>query len=211
MQMYIKTKHNIMPAAEIVLRINSLPIPLQTKIRSYRSIIKQQCRIEGLSLLVKVLENNKLDSNKYSLANLKYNRFGKPYFDNQINFSISYSDKFVFFGFVRKGLIGIDVEKVEKIEYEIYESFFTPKEWNLISNSPFAASLFLKYWTRKEAVSKTLGYGSFLEFCEFEVIEDLIAIKGIRLRIETQFLVEKYWLSVATNISYKGAFNLIYL
>ncbi|MFI0490130.1 4'-phosphopantetheinyl transferase family protein [Flavobacterium sp.] len=209
MQIYIKTNHIGMHKDEIICKISTLSIFLQNKISSYNSLQKQQGRIEALLLLEKVLKENQLNEDKYNLEHLKYNKYGKPFFDTEIDFSISYSDEWVFLGFVKNGIIGIDVEKEKQIDYTLYKDYFTANEWDIISSNILPESLFLKFWTRKEAVAKALGYGAFLEFSDFEVIENLVTIKGISLRIETQFIGDKYWLSVATNIIYDGEFSLI--
>ncbi len=211
MQIYKKANHYVMHKDEIDAKLSLLPIPIQNKIKRYNSLEKQQSRIEGIELLKQVLIKNQFDANKHDLEYLKYNKYGKPFIDVQIDFSISYSNEWVFLGFIKNGLIGIDVEKETKIDFAIYKDFLTTKEWDFISKSVLPQSLFLKFWTRKEAVTKALGYGAFLEFRDFEVIEDLIIIEGITLHIETQFIEEKYWFSVATNRSYEGEFSLIYL
>ena len=86
-----------------------------------------------------------------------------------------------------------------KTDYSVYKDFFTKREWDLITSNAFPESIFFRLWTRKEAVAKALGYGAFLEFNTFEVIEDLISVKSILLKLETQFIDENYWLSIATN------------
>ncbi len=211
MQIYIKRNHIGMPKDEIICKISTLPNFLQHKIRSYNSVQKQQGRIKGLLLLEKVLMEHQLNENKYRLAHLKYNKHGKPFFDASFDFSISYSEENVFLGFVKNGIIGIDVEIEKQIDYTLYKDYFTSKEWDVISNNTSPESLFLKFWTRKEAVAKALGYGAFLEFSTFEVIEDLVTIEGISLRLETQIIEDLYWFSVATTSSYEGEFSLNYL
>jgi 4'-phosphopantetheinyl transferase len=208
MQIYINTNHIGMHKDEIICKISTLSSFLQNKISRYNSLQKQQGRIEALLLLEKVLMDNELNGEKYSLEHLKYNKYGKPFFDTEIDFSISYSEESVFLGFVKNGIIGTDVEKDKKIDYTIYKDFFTAKEWNIISNNVSPESLFFKFWTRKEAVVKALGYGAILEFSDFEVLENFVTIKGISLRIETQFIAEKYWLSVVTNSGYEGEFTI---
>jgi len=199
MQIYKKRNCLVIDNEDINNRTSLLPLHLQNKIRSYTVLQKQQNRIEGLALLEQALIENQLFSDNFNLNHLKYTKYGKPFLDNKIDFSISYSNESVFLGFILNGIIGIDVEKQMKTDYTVYKDFFTKREWDLITSNAFPESIFFRLWTRKEAVTKALGYGAFLEFNAFEVIEDSISVKDILLNLETQFIDENYWLSIATN------------
>ena len=199
MQIYKKRNCLVIDIEDINNRTSLLPLHLQNKIRSYTVLQKQQNRIEGLALLEQALIENQLFLDNFNLKHLKYTKYGKPFLDNKIDFSISYSNESVFLGFILNGIIGIDVEKQMKTDYSVYKDFFTKREWDLITSNAFPESIFFRLWTRKEAVAKALGYGAFLEFNTFEVIEDLISVKSILLKLETQFIDENYWLSIATN------------
>ena len=199
MQIYKKRNCLVIDNEDINNRTSLLPLHLQNKIRSYTVLQKQQNRIEGLALLEQALIENQLFSDNFNLNHLKYTKYGKPFLENKIDFSISYSNESVFLGFILNGIIGIDVEKQMKTDYTVYKDFFTKREWDLITSNAFPESIFFRLWTRKEAVTKALGYGAFLEFNTFEVIEDSISLKDITLKLETQFIDENYWLSIATN------------
>ena len=90
---------------EIDKKISKLPTFMQEKILICKSLLKQQQRIEGLELLEKAFQDNKLvfDYNK-----IKYSKQGKPFVVNSIEFSISYSNNNVGLGLIFKKFIGVD-------------------------------------------------------------------------------------------------------
>ena len=177
---------------EIDFRISLLPIHFQNKILKYASLQKQQQRLEGLKLLEKIFLDNNL-----SLNDLQFNKNSKPFVNDKVDFSLSYSNKNVVLGFIKNGKIGVDLEEIKPINLSDFKDYFTKIELSLITNSNKIDTNFCKLWTRKEAVSKALGLGAFLDFKSFEVLENEIYINNKRIRISSELISEKYWLSKA--------------
>ncbi|MGE2643814.1 4'-phosphopantetheinyl transferase family protein, partial [Escherichia coli] len=103
---------------------------------------------------------------KYSISNeeieFKNNLYGKPYLHNFSNFefNVSHSGDWVVCA-VDKFSIGIDVELIKPIEFEIAKSFFAEAEYNdLLSIEPLRKlDYFYDLWTIKESYVKVLGEG----------------------------------------------------
>lgn len=170
---------------EINKKLALLPQFLQNKISNYANTKKKQQRIEGLALLTTALKNNKMDEN--FINSIYYNVYGKPFISTEIDFSISYSHTTTVLGFIKNGVIGVDVEQIRIIEGTVYKDYFTNKEWEFMNQKGFSEVTFFKLWTRKEAVVKAIGKGAFIDFNLIEVIEDSIIIEDKILYLTTRF------------------------
>lgn len=183
---------------QINIKLLLLSDHLQNKISNYSSNEKKQQRIDGLALLAKALKNNKIDENAINL--IYYNAYGKPFISTEIDFSISYSHTTTVLGFVKKGLIGVDVEQIRTVNCTLYKDYFTNKEWEFMVQNSFNDTVFFKLWTRKEAVVKAIGKGILFDFNLIEVIDDSITIDDKKLYLTTEFS-ENYCLSCASTDS----------
>lgn len=114
------------------------------------------------SLLGKILLMEGLADMGYkdmTIDRIKMNEYGRPYFQEKIDFNISHSANAVVCAITDKGKIGIDIEKKSVIELDDFKKFLRPEEWILLKSSPEPLSLFYELWTRKEAVIKAIGKG----------------------------------------------------
>lgn len=191
MEIYKKNDGVLMSNEDINKKLALLPVFQQNKIENYASLQKKQQRIEGLELLATALKNNNIDESL--IHSIYYNAFGKPFISSEIDFSISYSLTTTVLGFLKNGIIGVDVEQIKTIDFNVYKEYFTTNEWEFINKSLFSTSTFFKFWTRKEAVAKALGKGAFLEFNSIEVIEDILLIEDKRLYLTTTFEEQFCW------------------
>jgi len=101
------------------------------------------------------------------------NRYGKPYLQeySTINFNISHSKDFVVCVIDDKP-IGIDIEKVNQIEYkDIAKNFFTTSEYNYIikKNLDIEINKFYEIWTLKESYIKCCGKGLSIPLKSFSI------------------------------------------
>ncbi|RUT68630.1 hypothetical protein D0817_19925 [Flavobacterium cupreum] len=135
--------------------VSSLPDEMQEKIEKFRRWQDAHSFLYGKLLLKEgMLKLGYQDS----LAFMKKNEYGKPYFSyDSFSFNISHSEDYVVcvISTDEKEKIGIDIEKIKTINREDYSSVFTPLEKNDITSDQH----FYKYWTRKEAVIKADGRG----------------------------------------------------
>jgi len=90
--------------------------------------------------------------------------YGKPYLkSNNIYFNLSHSGEWVVLAISEKYKIGIDIEKIDTINYYNFENCFNSQEWKNIINSNNIIHKFYKYWTWKESIIKADGRGLSIE------------------------------------------------
>jgi 4'-phosphopantetheinyl transferase len=97
-----------------------------------------------------------------------YDAFGKPRLTRELpltslSFSVSHSNDWGLFGFVRGHKIGVDLERVcTEIEVEdLAKRYFSPNEFKRLRSLPVdqRREAFYRGWTRKEAYLKGRGEG----------------------------------------------------
>ena len=97
-----------------------------------------------------------------------YNAFGKPYVagtttSSSVNFSVSHSNDYCLFGFVRGHRIGVDLERIHtEVEFEdLARRYFSKSEFQKLCSLPAGQrrEAFYCAWTRKEAYLKGQGEG----------------------------------------------------
>jgi 4'-phosphopantetheinyl transferase len=106
---------------------------------------------------------------------IEYEKSGKPYFGDIpcLFFSISHSFPFYAVAFSDTP-VGIDIEKIRKINPKIAERMFSEKEKEYCVNDDLR---FLETWTKKEAYSKCSGKGIAEGFRTFDVFDPAISEK----------------------------------
>nr|WP_315423529.1 4'-phosphopantetheinyl transferase superfamily protein [uncultured Pedobacter sp.] len=101
-----------------------------------------------------------------------FNKFGKPKLKNEaIEFNISHAGDIVLISILKGSPIGVDVELNEERIDESLVQFLHKDEiidLEMVSSAEFSA-LFYRCWTRKEAVSKALGFGLSLPLDSFRI------------------------------------------
>ena len=88
--------------------------------------------------------------------------------------------------------IGIDVERIKRVDITDYKAVFTPDEFRLINESSQPLEAFFHFWTRKEAVMKADGRGFYLNPETFSAVSDCIAIAGYKWRVKKLPFPEGY-------------------
>lgn len=98
----------------------------------------------------------------FNLGVLQTGKNGKPYFASpkHIHFNISHSGKYIVCG-VSTSEIGIDVERIRRVNLRIAERYFSEREMNdlLQLNEDERMEYFITLWTIKEAYLKSIGRG----------------------------------------------------
>lgn len=102
-----------------------------------------------------------------------YNEHGKPQLQNDLCFSVSYSQSLALICFSAKQEVGVDIEKIQFIQdfLEIAERFFSKVEYDFLNNAEDDLKLktFFQLWTQKEAFIKAIGQGLFYPLDQFTV------------------------------------------
>jgi 4'-phosphopantetheinyl transferase len=137
--------------------------------RFYR-IEDQQRALIGDVLIRYLLCNKLLLANKELI--FAKTEFGKPFLvnDHKIHFNISHSGEWVL-GAVHNLPVGVDVEKIRPVEYQIAARFFSKSEYFNLMNKEGRDKLeyFYEIWTLKESYIKAVGKGLSIPLESFSI------------------------------------------
>jgi 4'-phosphopantetheinyl transferase len=126
------------------------------------------------------------------LIRFKSSQFGKPSLDpsggnSVIRFSMSTSGDYGLYAFSIASELGVDIEQQRHVPdaTRIARSYFTQKESDLIGHRESSARdrLFLRLWTRKEAVVKGEGGGLSIPLNKFDVSDESSPANGVKVSL----------------------------
>ena len=136
-----------------------------------------------------------------------FNEFGKPYLNHIKGFSynLSHSGKWVVIAYGRTE-IGIDIEKIQTVEENIFDRYFTEEEINYIRTTVEKEhkKRFTQIWTLKESYIKYLGTGLSTELHSFSVnalegvVRDQADGNPKGLKLKSYLFDTDYYLSVCS-------------
>ncbi len=173
-----------------------LPEDFQNKIKS-QPLLKQIQRLTALALLSKM--SLEVYPSQNVLNALKTNFHGKPYIDDELQFSFSYTTKKVAIAVASKSPIGIDLVMVSTLSILDFEDYFTQQEFQFIQKNENPLMAFYKLWTRKEAVIKCLGKGFYIDLNAFDCSNNEFFLEHKKLHLKT-FAFENHILSIASEV-----------
>jgi len=143
--------------------------------------------------------------------NLVFGEKGKPHIGNlsNVHFNISHSGHYVVCA-VSSTEIGIDVERVRKVNLRIAERFFSPSEIHDLMALPEESRMhyFITLWTIKESYLKAIGRGLTQHLNSFTIVKngDSYLLTGNKeaegYGIETQQLDHDYMMAVCAPLPY---------
>jgi len=178
-----------------------LSLSEQSRISKFHDWKDAQATLIGKILINKVIEDlgiNKEDSK------ILYNDYGKPFFQkSQFHFNISHSGNVVVCAFGDEE-IGVDIEEIREVDFDLFKSCFTLQEWCEIQSSRDKCLKFYDLWTKKEAAIKLVGKGFALSPDSFDVsknrtiIEDKIA-HFIKIDLNSNYLCHLASHAISTN------------
>jgi len=152
---YTEIKHQ-WSDPELVDKLALLPESLRQEALRKRQWMDMQLSVCGKLLLLELLKEY---NSKNSLADLQYNEYRRPCFDCRPDFNIAHSGNIVICAITDEGQIGIDIEQINELDFADFTDFFTPNEWHHINNYLNKFDGFYNFWTKKEAVLKSIGSG----------------------------------------------------
>jgi len=152
-----------------------------------------------LGKLLVYLAYNIIEGKKLKFENYKRDKNNKPFLQDSIfNFNISHSDKTVVCVISQHNIqLGIDIEKIKKIDVNGFANIFHQNEFNRIIQTD-GVDEFYKYWTRKEAFTKTIGSGITLPLDKIDTTKNMISRDENDYYLESH-RVNKYYYSLAYN------------
>lgn len=140
---------------------------------------------------------------------IEYNIYGKPFIKNKsIFFNISHSEDFIVIA-IDTMPIGIDIEKIQKIDISISKFYFKKEESEFIYSFRENERLerFYEVWTLKESFVKNLGIGLQVDLDSFSVCNKGEIKRDLNYGQETYYLLgctikHNYRLSVCSKKIY---------
>lgn len=119
-----------------------------------------------------LIKNLGIDNSKIEIV---YNKYGKPFLKNiPLYFNLSHSNKWVACGWSNNE-IGVDIEKINKINIDIAKSSFCEAEYNYIKSGKKNEQYkkFIQIWTLKESYIKYIGKGLTIPLNSFCVKKNM--------------------------------------
>ncbi|OUJ73686.1 4'-phosphopantetheinyl transferase family protein [Hymenobacter crusticola] len=144
-------------ATQLELVLQQLPFAAQEKIIRFKNWQDAQRSLLGNMLLLKGLQL--IGAHTYSLADMKYTNYKKPYFGEEVSFNISHSGAYVVCALSTTCEVGVDIEEVKGIDLRDMQSHFSVQEWSDIMQAKDSIRTFYQHWTQKEAFLKAIGLG----------------------------------------------------
>ena len=184
---------------KLAAKLQLLPEKMQKDLLIKKIPRNRQQSITGKLLLIAMLDKFGL-SEKFSLGDLLYNQYRRPYFDAAFgfDFSLAHSGNMIICCGTDKGKAGIDIEYMKKIEVTDYTAYFTPYECDDINNNTNPADRFYYYWTRKEAVLKAMGTGMHTDLDTIDVSGKKLEYNNITYCLQELNIDAKYKCHIAT-------------
>jgi len=143
--------------------------------------------------------------------NLVFGTKGKPHIGNlaDVHYNISHSGHYVVCA-VAPSEIGIDVERIRKVNLRIAERFFSPSEINdlMACDEENRMQYFITLWTIKESYLKAIGRGLTQHLNSFTIVKNGDAylltgnIEAEGYGIETKQLNHEYMMAVCSPLPF---------
>ncbi len=130
-----------------------LPMCILNKIDKYRRDDRRKQSLIGYNSVVEMLKEEKVNT-----IDFYFNQYGKPYLKNsEVYFNISHSDDYVISAISHKE-IGIDIEKIRKVNNNTLNQFATEKEKDyVLSSKKNFEKRYFQIYCLKESYFKMLG------------------------------------------------------
>lgn len=173
-----------------------LPEEMQQRIARFRFWQDAQASLLGKLLLSRGLSDLGLS---YPLSEIKYTTYGRPYFNNGIDFNISHSGGCIACAFTTIGKIGIDIEEVRPIGIADFKSIFHEEEWSDITTSDCTEYTFFHYWTTKEAIVKAEGTGLNIPLKKILVKSEQSVLNDVAWYHQSISLYDNYMVKIASD------------
>ncbi len=136
--------------------LQGLPLSLRHEIISYKQPKDKFLVLSGKLLLRHIMSSRGLQG---VLRDIKKNRHGRPYINEDIDFNISHSGNYSICVVSSIGRVGIDIERKREVNIGNFKKHMTQGQWQDIISSRDSLTKFFYYWTLKESVLKADGRG----------------------------------------------------
>jgi len=159
--------------------------------------LRWQDRTSNLLGKILLLSGMKLLGLRYSLNDIKYNAFNKPYFNQTIDFSLTHSGEYVVCVLSFERRVGVDIEEIRAIHFDDFKDVLTREEMHNILGSRNPYSEFFELWTIKESIAKADGRGLSLPLNKIVVSGDMSSYEGKEWHLHKLSIADNYSTVVA--------------
>ncbi|MDA1310080.1 MAG: 4'-phosphopantetheinyl transferase superfamily protein [Proteobacteria bacterium] len=155
------------------------PIPLPDILLSGRPETPERAAAYGL------LDRMLRDVGPITVADLIKDDLGRPYCPSRpgLSVSVAHTDGAVAAAVSTEGRVGIDVEAATLYDPIVGDLVLTPAQRASIESAEKPDDLFLRLWTRKEAIGKALGVGIEKDVLACAAENDTVFLREIRFRV----------------------------
>jgi phosphopantetheinyl transferase len=145
-----------------------IPLPLLQYVNKNKESVSLAHSLVGRLLLAEILKQQQIQT-----VTLSLNTYQRPCLvESAWKFSISHSHRMVICACSYRHDVGIDVEWITPVQLKHFISQFTESQLRQLSASENLPVEFFKLWTAKEAISKAVGKGLFVDFKEIIISDD---------------------------------------
>lgn len=92
----------------------------------------------------------------FNLPRMYYTPKGKPYFGEQLYFSVTSTTELIVLAFSERQEVGIGAEQIRPISWQSYISNFSRAEWRTIRKQKYPSKNLINYWVIKEAATQLI-------------------------------------------------------
>ncbi len=166
---------HIMDDSCISKYLELLPAFMGREISKFKTLADKKAKI--LSRLM--LRDSMTDASvSNDLSNWNRDDNNKPFIKHWYSFNISHSQEFVVLAYTIEETIGIDIEKMEELEYFDLIKYFHSDEQLFIESREKPIENFYEIWVKKEALLKAVGTGLTESLCDFDCTDNNLSYRG---------------------------------
>lgn len=177
---------------------NAIPDNLLSFVNFEKEKITLAHSLAGRYLLNELLLTSQNNVNELEISLSEYKR---PFLSNSSwQFSISHSHRAVVCTISEHLIVGIDIENIRPININEFQSQFLKDEFKAIKKD-LSYKTFYYYWCSKEAITKAIGKGLYVDMSLIQISEpDSFILNNEVWHINTVDISDNYICSLATSV-----------
>jgi 4'-phosphopantetheinyl transferase len=179
--------------------ICDLPPSMQDRARTYKKWQDQQRYVVGKKLLLTGLQS--FENADYTINNLQYTAFQRPYIRGTIDFNISHAGDFTVCALSESSRVGIDIEKIGNVILGDFGGQLSEHDFNEVLQAENRQSAFYRLWTQKEASLKAVGIGLNIPLKEVAIENRKAVLNGQEWFLHEIDLHEEYICHLCTSVA----------
>ena len=183
-------------------------IPENMKARVTRYLHWQDSQISLFSRLLLIEGIKSFGMNENILRELQFEKYRRPFLNNEIDFNISHSNEWAVCVISDSGRVGIDIEQIKQVPLDDFKDSLTFDEIKAMDLSVDKYKFFYHIWSKKEAASKADGKGLIQPFNEIELKDDTASFDGKVWHITPLEIDSNYASYVATDTIQNGSWQI---